>query len=209
MQIVTQGNRWCVNHHWFCLYLWLAENVSCDFFKSQSWSEETKFLSVLIRKFNVSCKPIHEMSPWMSSFGANIYSYFEKGCRKKCTRQSCVGDFKCTVFQRNLKESYGRPLIYVCECWRKVTKVGSTATVVRNSVLIISHITFRDCRVHFILDKLSRNSCMHMRELQKSVLMTWVTVSNKAIFRIPVPAKDSYVPEKKNGRSCHPWRGFS
>ena len=44
------------------------------------------------------------------------YSYFEKGCRKKCTRQSCVGDFKCTVFQRNLKESYGRPLIYVCEC---------------------------------------------------------------------------------------------
>ena len=71
-----------------------------------------------------------------------------------------VGDFKCTVFQRNLKESYGRPLIYVCECWRKVTKVGSTATVVRNTVLIISHITFRDCRVHFILNKLSRNSCM-------------------------------------------------
>ena len=30
------------------------------------------------------------------------------------------------------------------------TKVGSTATVVRNSVLIISHITFRDCRVHFL-----------------------------------------------------------
>ena len=26
--------------------------------------------------------------------------------------------------------------------------VGSTATVVRNSVSIISHITFRDCRVH-------------------------------------------------------------
>ena len=24
-----------------------------------------------------------------------------------------VGDFKCTVFQRNLKESYGRPLIYM------------------------------------------------------------------------------------------------
>ena len=71
-----------------------------------------------------------------------------------------VGDFKGTVFQRNLKESYGRPLIYVCECWRKVTKVGLTATVVRNSVLIISNITFRDCRVHFTLDKLSRNSCV-------------------------------------------------
>ena len=27
-------------------------------------------------------------------------------------------------------------------------QVGSTATVVRNRVLIISHITFRGCRVH-------------------------------------------------------------
>ena len=32
---------------------------------------------------------------------------------------------------------------------------------VRNSVLIISHITFRDCRVHIFSDDLSRNSCMH------------------------------------------------
>ena len=96
---------------------------------------------------------------WVKTF----YSYFEKGCRKKVRAtilKGIVGDFKCTIFQRNLKESYGRPLIYVCECWRKVTKVGSTATVVRNSVLIISHINFRDCRVHFILDKLSRNNCI-------------------------------------------------
>ena len=31
---------------------------------------------------------------------------------------------------------------------------------VRNSVLIISHITFRDCRVHIFSDILSRNSCI-------------------------------------------------
>ena len=37
---------------------------------------------------------------------------------------------------------------------KKATKVGSTATVVRNSVLIISHITFRDCRVHIFSDNL-------------------------------------------------------
>ena len=30
---------------------------------------------------------------------------------------------------------------------------------VRNSVLIISHITFQDCRVHIFSDNLSRNSC--------------------------------------------------
>ena len=29
---------------------------------------------------------------------------------------------------------------------------------VRNSVLIISHITFRDCRLHIFSDNLSRNS---------------------------------------------------
>ena len=33
---------------------------------------------------------------------------------------------------------------------------------VRNSVLIISHITFRDCRVHIFADNLSQNSCMHV-----------------------------------------------
>ena len=31
---------------------------------------------------------------------------------------------------------------------------------VRNSVLIISHITFRDCRVHIFSHNLSRNSCI-------------------------------------------------
>ena len=48
-----------------------------------------------------------------------VYSYFEKGCRKKVHAtilKGIVGDFKCTVFQGNLKELYGRRLIYVCEC---------------------------------------------------------------------------------------------
>ena len=42
---------------------------------------------------------------------------------------------------------------------KETTKVDSTATVVRNSVLITSHITFRDCRVNIFSDILSRNSC--------------------------------------------------
>ena len=42
---------------------------------------------------------------------------------------------------------------------KETTKVGSTATVSRTSVLIISHITFRDCRLHSFCDSLSRNSC--------------------------------------------------
>ena len=33
---------------------------------------------------------------------------------------------------------------------------------VKNSVLNISHITFRDCRVHIFSDNLSRNSCIQL-----------------------------------------------
>ena len=36
---------------------------------------------------------------------------------------------------------------------------------VRKSALIISHITFRDCRVHSFFDNLSRNSCIQRRRL--------------------------------------------
>ena len=32
---------------------------------------------------------------------------------------------------------------------------------VRNSVLIISHVTFRDCRVQIFSDNLSQHSCIH------------------------------------------------
>ena len=39
---------------------------------------------------------------------------------------------------------------------------------VRNSVLIISHITFRDCRVHIFSDNLSRKSCINSVELLRT-----------------------------------------
>ena len=55
-----------------------------------------------------------------------------------------VGGFVCPVLQRNLKEWHD-----ICsKCKWKATRVGSTATVVRNSVLIISLNTFWGCRVH-------------------------------------------------------------
>ena len=64
---------------------------------------------------------------------------FEKG-RKMCTRQSrkVLWVVLSVLF---FKEIWKNDL-------RKATKVGSTATGVRNCVLIVSHITFRDCREH-------------------------------------------------------------
>ena len=75
--------------------------------------------------------------------------------------RSFVGGFECTVLQRNLKQWLGRPRTYVCECYRKAAKVCSTATVLRNNVLNVSHITFLDGRVHFFSDNFSWNSCIH------------------------------------------------
>ena len=113
-------------------------------------------------------------------------SYY-KGCRKKCTRQSrkvlSVALRACTVLQRNLKEWYWRPRTYVCEYQRKATKVGSTASVVTNSVLIISHITFRDCRVHISSDNLSGNSCI--RRSTRS-FTSYITYSEMWTLQSPV-----------------------
>ena len=48
-------------------------------------------------------------------------------------------------------------------CERKAPQItDSTATIVRNSVLIIFRVIFRDCRVHIFSDDLSRNSCIQM-----------------------------------------------
>ena len=43
---------------------------------------------------------------------------------------------------------------------------------VRNSELIVSHITFRDCRVHIFSDNLPRNSCIHNRQSNKQAFFS-------------------------------------
>ena len=88
-----------------------------------------------------------------------LYSYFEKGCREKCTRQS----WKALWVVLSSLFWHERPWKCVCACKRKATKVVSTTTVVRNSVLIMSHITFRACCGHSCSDNLSRNSCKKNR----------------------------------------------
>ena len=71
-----------------------------------------------------------------------------------------VGGFELTVLQRNLREWHERlARTYVCECYRKVKKVGSTATVsgiVNWSYPILS---FGIVACTFS-DNFSRNSCI-------------------------------------------------
>ena len=50
---------------------------------------------------------------------------------------------------------------------KESSKIKFDSYSFRNSVLIISHITFRDCRVHIFSDNLSRNSCKKSIRFQK------------------------------------------
>ena len=120
----------------------------------------TLFLSFFFVLATAEKMTIHAVSTMYSILYRQIYSYFEKGCRKKRTRQSwkVLWVILSALF---FKEIIVWEATDLCLRMLKESKiVGLTASVVRNSVLIISHNTFRDCRVHFVLDKLSRNSCI-------------------------------------------------
>ena len=98
-----------------------------------------------------------------------VYSYFEKGCGKNGirTRQS-----RNILWQKRMgwfwvfcsSNKFERMALEAIDVRLRVLKESSNrgfdSYSVRNSVLIISHITFRDCRVHIFSYNLSRNSCM-------------------------------------------------
>ena len=71
-----------------------------------------------------------------------------------------VGGFKFTVLQRNPKEWHERPWILCLRVLKESHKDRFDSYSVRNSELIVSHITFRNCRVHNFSDNLRRNSCI-------------------------------------------------
>ena len=70
-----------------------------------------------------------------------------------------VGGFGFTVLQRKLKE-LARKAMKMC---LRVLTESNKSRFDSYSVSIISHITFRDCRVHTSSDNLSRNSCMVLK----------------------------------------------
>ena len=73
-----------------------------------------------------------------------------------------VGGFKFTVLQRNFERMTGEAMDVCLRVLKESNKSRFDSYSVRNSVLIIPHITFRDCRVHIFSVNLSRNSCIHL-----------------------------------------------
>ena len=105
-----------------------------------------------------------------------VYSYFEKGYREKvharipkgivggCWEKvharipkGIVGGFEFAV-PRNFKEWHERPWTVCFRVLKQSNKSRFDSYSVNNSVLIMSHITLRDCRLHIFSDSLSRNT---------------------------------------------------
>ena len=56
---------------------------------------------------------------------------------------------------------------------------------VRKSALIISHITFRDCRVHSFSDNLSPNSCIQFKFALLRIHIRRMNHAFEAVARLP------------------------
>ena len=102
------------------------------------------------------------------------YSYFEEGFSDKVhatTPKGIVGGFEFTVFSKKI-ERIAREALDVClRLLKKSNKSRFDSYSVRNSVLIISLITFRDCRVDIFSDNLSRIAVYGKEPRHKETLL--------------------------------------
>ena len=98
---------------------------------------------------------------WGGGKFPSVYSYFEKGCRKKCTRQSRKALWvvlSSLFFKEIWKNWHERPWKSVFECNKSRFDSYSRQETLYWSYPM--HSTFRDCRVPIFSDNLSRNSCI-------------------------------------------------
>ena len=83
-----------------------------------------------------------------------------------------AGGFEFAVLERNLKEKHERPYGHRFANAKESSKSRFSSYSVRDRVLIIPHITFRDCRVYNFADNLSLNSFS---------IITLMTIKNRAL----------------------------
>ena len=113
----------------FSAFLYIAETTRTNFFK-------------------ISSHNIH-----------NVYSYFEKGCRKKCApdnpeRQYGIWSISCSwhcsywIFYCCFLLAFANIILWPLVPFFQIS--------LKNSELKITHNTFRDCRVHFFRQPFSK-----------------------------------------------------
>ena len=125
------------------------------FFNSSCASAFRQFIILLYEKIFLCC--CHNTSQQTLliklKFTDKLYSvnsYFEKGCRKKCTRQSrkVLGVVLSSLFFKEIWRNGTRGKDVCFRMLKESSNRRFDSYFVSNSVLIISHITFRESRVH-------------------------------------------------------------
>ena len=84
-----------------------------------------------------------------------------------------MGGLEFTVFLKKFKTMAAEAMDTCLRVLKENNKSRFDSYSVRNSVLIISHITFPDCRVHIFSDNkinLSRNSCIRKERVVISLV---------------------------------------
>ena len=76
-----------------------------------------------------------------------------------------MGSFEFTVLQKKIERLAQEAMDVCLRVLEESNKSRFYSYSLRNSVLIISHITFRDCRLRIFSDNLSRNSYIDERQL--------------------------------------------
>ena len=89
-----------------------------------------------------------------------IYSHFGKGCKVHATIPKGIVDGLSSLFFKEIWKNGTEAIDFCLRMLKESNNRRLESYSVRNSVLIIFHITFRDCRVHISSDNLSRNSCI-------------------------------------------------
>ena len=85
------------------------------------------------------------------SFSSTVIQIFRERLSEKVHAtipKGIVGSFEFTLLQRNLKEWHEMPMEICLRVLKENNKRRFDSYSIRNSVLIISHITFRYCCVH-------------------------------------------------------------
>ena len=80
----------------------------------------------------------------------SLYGYFEKGCQKKCTRQSrkVLWVVLSSLFFKEIWRNDTWAIDVCLQMLKESNNRRFDSYFVSNSVLIISYITFWDCRVY-------------------------------------------------------------
>ena len=115
-----------------------------------------------------------------------VYSYFEKGCRKKCTRQCrrVLWVILRSLFFKESRDRMAREAVDICLRVLKESNKGRFDSYkVRTEWLIISHITFRDCRVHIFPTTFLEIAVCKNARYSRAIGLTWNMLTHYQIFR--------------------------